>query len=86
MHSKSDKITIMIYDKADEVIEELFKSFFNRYQIMLETLMKGSEFIFDRFNLLHYQCHEINMNYGESYINYLDWIKKKKCKNKFHQL
>ena len=31
MHSKSDNIKIKIHDKADEVIEELFKSLKNRY-------------------------------------------------------
>ena len=30
MHSKSDKIELMIYDNADEVIKELFEPFFNR--------------------------------------------------------
>ena len=29
----------MIYDKADEVIEELFEEFLYRYQIRLETSM-----------------------------------------------
>ena len=38
---------MMIYDKADEVIEERFGSFLERYQFGLETLMKGSGFIFD---------------------------------------
>ena len=30
MHSKSDNIEIMIYDKAHEVIKELFESLLNR--------------------------------------------------------
>ena len=38
---------MMIYDKADEVIEERFGSFLERYQFELETVMKGSGFIFD---------------------------------------
>ena len=33
MHSKSDKIEIIINDKADEVTEELFQSFLSRYHI-----------------------------------------------------
>ena len=33
MHSKSDDIEIMIYDKANEVIKELFESLLSRYQI-----------------------------------------------------
>ena len=37
MHSKNDKIEIMVNDKTDEVIEELFKSLHSRYQIGLET-------------------------------------------------
>ena len=35
----SDNIKIMTYDEADEVIEELFESLFDRYQIGLETSM-----------------------------------------------
>ena len=40
MYSKSDKIEIMIYDKADEVIKELFESILSRYQIGLEISIK----------------------------------------------
>ena len=31
MHSKSDDIEIMLNDKADEIIEELFNSLKNKY-------------------------------------------------------
>ena len=37
MHSKSGNIEIMIDDKANEVIEELFQSLHSRYQIGLKT-------------------------------------------------
>ena len=47
MHSKSDNIEFMIYDNTDEVIEDLLESLFNRYQIGLQTSMRGSNFIFD---------------------------------------
>ena len=50
MHSKSDN---MIYDKADNIIEELFESLLNRYQNRLEMSMKGCDFILDCVNLLH---------------------------------
>ena len=36
----------MIHDNADEVIEELFESLLNRYQIELETSMSGSDLVF----------------------------------------
>ena len=42
----------MIYDNADEVIEELFESFLNRYQIRVETSIKCNDFFFDYVNLL----------------------------------
>ena len=42
----------MPFDTADEVIEELFESLHYRYQIGLDTFMRGSDFIFDFVNLL----------------------------------
>ena len=62
MHSKSDNKKIMIDDKADKVIEELFQFVLSRYRIGLETSMKGSAFVFDCVYLLCYKCHEINLN------------------------
>ena len=48
MHSKSDNKEIMINDKADEVIRELFKPL--KKYINLESV-KGSEFVFDYVHL-----------------------------------
>ena len=64
MHSKRDKIEIMIIDEADEVIE-LFDSLKTRYHNNL-ALMKGSAFVFDYVQLLYYKCHKIN--HGWSWI------------------
>ena len=58
MHSKSNNIKIMIHDKVGEVIKSLFESVYNRYQIVLKTSMKGSDFIFNCINLLHYKCYK----------------------------
>ena len=44
MHTKSDDIEIMINDKADEVLKELFDSLKNRHQNNLETMI-GSKFV-----------------------------------------
>ena len=79
LYSKSDDIEIMINDKADEVIEELFKSLLSRYQIGLETSMKGSTFIIDCVHLLYYKRHKINFKRDGSYVDSLDWIKNKKA-------
>ena len=31
--------------------------------------MKGSKFVFDSANLLHYKCHQVSQNRGGSYID-----------------
>ena len=54
VHTKSINIEIMVDSETDEIIEQRFKSLFQRYQEGLEESMKGSEFIFDSVNLLHY--------------------------------
>ena len=43
--SKSNNIEIMIGYETDEIIEELFESFLQKYQEELEERMRGSEFI-----------------------------------------
>ena len=55
IHTISDNIEIMISNETNEIIEELFKSIFKRYQKGLEENMKGSEFIYDSVELLHYK-------------------------------
>ena len=59
MHSKSDKMEIMIGDKSDEVIEKRFQSLLSRYQIGFEKLVKGSPLVFDCVHLLYFKCHKI---------------------------
>ena len=78
MHSKSDKIEIMISDEVDEVIKEIFDALKNRYKKNLEST-KGSKFIFAYVQLLYYKSHKINLNRGGLYINFPDWIKNKKA-------
>ena len=52
MHSKSDNKEIMINEKADKIIKNVFKSLLNRYQNNLEKLMKSSDIIFDYVNCI----------------------------------
>ena len=73
MHSKSDNIEVMTYHNLDEIVEDL-----STYQIGFETQMRGSDVIIDCVNLL-YKCHKINFRCGSSYIDFADWIKKKKA-------
>ena len=78
MHSKSNNIEIMTYDKADEAIEELFESRLSRYQIELKTSMKVGNLIFVCAHLFYYKCHKINLNPGGSCIDSHECIKDKK--------
>ena len=44
MHSQSDNIEFMPYDNINEVVNKLFESLRSRYQIGLETSVRGSDF------------------------------------------
>ena len=80
MHTKSDNIEIMMGSETDDIIDELFESLLEKYQEGLEEPMRGSEFIFDNFDLLYYNLQKINLNRkASSYINSPKWLKNKKA-------
>ena len=79
MYSKSDNIKFMLYDNANDVVNEIFGSLFSRYQIVLEISMRGSDFIFDSVQLMYYKCHKVNFKCGASNIDSPDRIRKKKA-------
>ena len=56
MHTRSDNIEIMIGDDNDDIIEELFKSFLQKYEE--NQRMRGSDFEFDGVNFLYYDFNE----------------------------
>ena len=74
---------MLIDDKPEKVIEQLFQSLLSRYQIGFETSMRGSEFVFDYVHLLYYKCYKINPNCGGSYRDSPDWIKKRNKKSHY---
>ena len=78
MHTKSDNREVMADSDTNEVIEELFKSFLQRYQENLQEKMRGLEFEFDGINLLYYDFNKISLNRGGSYTESAKWIKDKK--------
>ena len=79
MHAKSDNVEIMMGSETDEIIEELFKSFLQKYHKGLEESMGGSEFIFDSIDALSYDLNNINLSRGGSYIDSPKWLKNKKA-------
>ena len=78
MHTRSDNIEITVGDDNDDIIEELFKSFLQKYEENLQNKMRGSDFEFDGVNFLYYDFNEISLNRGESYIDSPKWLKDKK--------
>ena len=61
LNLKSDNIEMMMNDKKDEIIEELFDSLKNRYQNSFQSI-KGSQFVFDHVHLWYDVCHSKNLN------------------------
>ena len=65
----------MMISKTDKNIEELFESLLQRD---LEEKTRGSQFVFDSVNLLHYEFHKVSLNRVGSHINSIKWLKNKK--------
>ena len=62
LRSKSDNIEVMMGDETDEIIDEFYESFSQKYQKDLEESLRGSEFIFDGVNLLYYNLQITSLN------------------------
>ena len=60
MHAKSNKVEIMMGSETNEIIEDFFKAFLQRYQEGLEQSLRGSEFIFDSADALYYHLNKIS--------------------------
>ena len=70
MHTKSNNVEIMMGSETDEIFEELFKSFLQKYQEGLEDSMRGSEFVYDSVDALYYNLNKVSLNRGGS--SYID--------------
>ena len=79
MHTRSDNVKIIMSSETDEIFKEIFESLSQRYQKGLEESMRGSEFVFDSVNSLHYKLHKISLNRGRPYIGSPKWLKNRKA-------
>ena len=79
-HSKSDNLKVMINDKTEEGIEELFDSLVKKYQTGLKKSMRVSN---SYLIVLIYLIINVikNSNRGEYNIDSPDWIKNKEATN-----
>ena len=76
MHTKSNNVEIRMGSETDEIIEELFKSFLQKYQERLEESMRGSEFIFHSIDALYYNLNKISLNRGWVIHRFSQMVKK----------
>ena len=79
MDSKSKNIEILMCSKTDDIINELFESFSERYQEKLEEKMKDSKFVFKSVDLLYYSLHITRLRRGKSYIESPEWLRNKRA-------
>ena len=78
MHTKSNNVEIMMGSETGHIIDEHFEFLLQRYQEGLEESMRGNEFVFTNFDLLHYHIQRISLNRGGSYVNFPKWLNNKK--------
>ena len=74
MHTESYNVEIMIGSNTDEIIEDLFKSFLQKYQKGLEESIRGSEFVYDSVDVLYYNLNKVSSSRGGSYIDSPKWL------------
>ena len=67
MHTKSNHVEIMIVSETDEIIEDLFEYFLQKYQEGLEESMRGREFVYDSVDVLYYNLNKVSLSRGGSY-------------------
>ena len=65
--------------ETDEIIEQLFKSFLQKYQKGLDESRRGSEFVYDSVDALYYSLNKVSLSSGGSYIDFPKWLKNKKA-------
>ena len=61
MSTMGDNIEIMMGSETDDIIKELRKSLFQRYQEGLDEPMKGSGFTHNSVDLLYYHLHKTSL-------------------------
>ena len=78
MRTKSNNVESMMCSETDEIIEDLFESFLQKYQEGLEESMRGIEFAYDSVDTLYYNLNKVSLSGGGSYIHSPKWLKNKK--------
>ena len=70
MHTKINNVKIMMSSETDEINENLFDSFLQKYQ-GLEESMGGSEFTYDSVDALYYNLNKVSLSRAEFMYRFL---------------
>ena len=79
MHSTSNNVEIMTGSETNEIMEDVFESFLQKYQEELEESMRESEFVYDSVDALCYNLNKVSLSRGGSYIDSPKCLKNKKA-------
>ena len=64
MDTKSNNVEIMMGSATDEIIEDHFESFLQKYQEGFEESMRGGEFAYDSVDALYYNLNKVSLCRG----------------------
>ena len=59
MHTKSNNVEVTRGSETEEIVEELFKSFLQKYEEELKESIRGSDFIHDSVGALYYNLNKV---------------------------
>ena len=60
---------VIIDSETDEIIEDLFESFLQKYKEGLEESMSGSECVYDSVDIWYYNLNKFSLSKGGPYID-----------------
>ena len=78
MYTRSDPEEFMNGSETEEIIESLYRSLLQKYQVNLNEKMRGSDFVFNGINYFYYDFNRVSISKGGSYIDSPKWLKRKK--------
>ena len=76
-HVKSDNVVIRQGSDTNDIITNLFESFFSKYEHDENILRNGSNFSFENVDMVGIHFHDIELKRGSSNIDSPKWTKNK---------
>ena len=63
---------------TDDIVRKIFRSFLHNYQEKLK-IIKGSDFVFESVELIHYKLRRVRLRRGGSYLKSPEQLANKKA-------